>query len=794
MQAQPVEKLRLGELLVQEEFITRQQLEEILTFQRRLAVYKPLGEICTDMGLISRLELKDILAKHQKRILLGDLLVNMGIVNEQQVTEALKAQRESGKRLGEILIEKGFATHASLADALSIQLGIPKIVPDVRLIDPALLEGMNVSFFYAKGVVPLGRDDERGVLTVIMNDPLDFATIADMEKIYRTKIEPAVSVTGETTHLLDYFCAPPRAPRKEPPEPPRAPEPPPPPPPMPPKQDLPASQATPKPGPARADEPRPRTGRETPPAGLKLADRNAQATRPVAETPVRRETTATPKEPGEEAAATLKLRLADAAGETPPPAVEIRPPVREERQPPKKVMVPRREEPPVEERVASPAEKDLVIDENITLTSTGKENTVGILDFIVAEAVREGTSDIHIEPLENRVRVRYRVDGLLRHKTDLPTATGVSLTNRIKALCGLDIAERRRHQDGRIQARILGKDVDLRVSTYAAIWGENIVIRILHRQSSLVDLNRTGLTPLNLDKFQRMLKYPAGVMLVTGPTGSGKTTTLYAAIQYLNDLERKIITVEDPVEYTIDGVIQAKLDPKLHMTYDDFIKSMMRQDPDVIMIGEIRDELGAGAAIQAALTGHKVFSTFHTDDSTSALVRLMNMGIETFLISSTVVAVIAQRLVRTLCPNCKEPGAPSPLTLRAFSSIQTDNLEGFGFYRPKGCHQCNGTGYKGRTTVQELLEINDPIREAILQRKHVSQIRVTGRETAHLVSMAEDGFYKAAKGITTLEEVQRVVYINGSDALVPYDAHWLYNLCDAPEAAPSPVKAVKKAE
>ena len=212
---------------------------------------------------------------------------------------------------------------------------------------------------------------------------------------------------------------------------------------------------------------------------------------------------------------------------------------------------------------------------------------------------------------------------------------------------------------------------------------------------------------------------------------------------------------------------------------------MMRQDPDVIMIGEIRDKSGAGAAVNAALTGHKVFSTFHTDDSTSALVRLMNMGIETFLISSTVVAVVAQRLVRTLCPACKEPGPPSPLTLKAFSSIEVRDVEQFNFFRPKGCHQCNGSGYKGRTTVQELLEINDPVREAILNHEHVSRIRVVARETARLISMAEDGFYKASQGHTTLEEVQRVVYINASDALVPYEGKWLVDLCGAPEAEDS---------
>ena len=799
MEPQLVEKVRFGELLVRQEVITREQLEEALIFQKRQPVYRPLGEICAELGLISRLELRNFLAEYQKQILLGDLLVNMGIVNDNQVSEALETQRESGKRLGQILIDKGYATQSALADALSMQLGIPKIAPNIRLVDEALLDGMNASFFYTKGVVPLSRDDERDTLTVIMDDPLDFATIADLEKIYKTKIEPAVSATGETALLLDYIFNPgakmglegavaPSPSQEEtiigatnlklsPSEPDALVL----------KIALPTTRAV-TPGLPDADLPtQPPSGkaRLTGKAGRRFSSPG---------------TTESPAAEEEPLPLPLEVKLPDEASEPivvvdagllpePEPEPEPRP------SPPGRIAAARRpqtERLPVEP-LRVPTEKDMVIDHNTPLRSVTKENTVGILDFVVSSAVKEGASDIHIEPLENRVRVRYRVDGLLRHKTDLPTSTGASLTGRIKALCGLDIAERRRHQDGRIQARVMGKDVDLRVSTYAAIWGENIVIRILHRQSSLVDLNRTGLTPLNLDKYQRILKYPAGIILVTGPTGSGKTTTLYGSLLFLNDMERKIITVEDPVEYTIDGVVQAKLDPKLHMTYDDFIKSMMRQDPDVIMIGEIRDEAGAAAAVQAALTGHKVFSTFHTDDSTSALVRLMNMGIETFLISSTVVAIIAQRLVRTLCPACKEPGAPSPLTLKAFSSIRVQDIDQFTFYRPKGCHQCSGTGYKGRTTVQELLEMNDPIREAILLRKDVSQIRVVARRTAHLISMAEDGFYKAAKGQTTLEEVQRVVYISASDALVPYDGKWLVDLCDAPEAdTPTPFCEVKE--
>ncbi len=389
----------------------------------------------------------------------------------------------------------------------------------------------------------------------------------------------------------------------------------------------------------------------------------------------------------------------------------------------------------------------------------------------------EGASDVHIEPLEKVLRVRYRIDGILIHKTDLPISMAPSLISRVKVLASLDISERRRHQDGRIEARVMGKEVDLRVSTYACIWGENVVIRLLFRKSALVDLDVLGFSPLNIKKVKKILESPSGIVLVTGPTGSGKTTTLYASLCYLNKMDKKIITVEDPVEYTIEGVVQGKLDSKLGLTHIDFLKSMMRQDPDVLMIGEIRDKIGVEAAIQAALTGHKVFSTFHTDDTTGALLRLMDMGIDTFLISSTVVSVIAQRLIRILCPVCKVPYEPGEDILSSYS-IHPVNFKKYTFYKAGGCSTCNNTGYKGRTGIHELLIVNDAIRDAILARKPSGQIRPVARNSANLISMREDGFYKAAQGITSLEEVVRVVFYNESDAQEPRFADELVALCE----------------
>ena len=428
--------------------------------------------------------------------------------------------------------------------------------------------------------------------------------------------------------------------------------------------------------------------------------------------------------------------------------------------------------------------KDLII-KDIDLSSDADNTdqgakTVQIINYIITEAVKSGVSDIHIEPQSSRLRIRYRIDGILHNKTDLPASMAPGIASRIKVLCGLDIAERRRHQDGRIEATVMGKKVDLRISSYASVYGENIVIRILHRHTHLIDLDRLGFSPVNMTRYEKLLNYPSGIILATGPTGSGKTTTLYASLNYLNNKEKMIITVEDPVEYTIDGVVQGKLDPKLGLSYSDFLKSMMRQDPDVIMVGEIRDTEAAEATIQAALTGHKILSSFHTDDTTGALLRLMDMGIDTFLISSTVVSVIAQRLVRMVCNECKEEYIPEKGLLASFQ-ITPDEATHFKFYIGRGCRACSNTGYKGRTGIHELLFVNDVIRDAILARKTSTEIRYIARTESGLISMREDGIYKSIKGLTNLEEVVRVVFHNESDRFRGRPIEEIFNLCEMKE-------------
>jgi len=324
----------------------------------------------------------------------------------------------------------------------------------------------------------------------------------------------------------------------------------------------------------------------------------------------------------------------------------------------------------------------------------------------------------------------------------------------------------------------MGKEYDLRISTYAAIWGENLVIRVQSRQSKFVDINKIGFSPSNLEKYLNMLRHPSGIILVTGPTGSGKSTTLYASLNFLNDMDRVIVTIEDPVEYTIEGVVQANVVPKLGMNYVKSLRAMMRQDPDVLMIGEIRDPEAAEAVIQASLTGHKVLSTFHTEDATGALLRLMDMGIETFLISSTLVSVVAQRLIRLLCDRCKEEYKPGIKSLSFFNSLKKDSLNRYQFFQPKGCVHCNHSGFREMTAIHEVLLVNDAIRDAILKRSTSSDIKKIARKHAGLITMTEDGFYKALKGLTTLEEVIRVVYRDDSDGLQPISIDELIRACE----------------
>ena len=636
-----LEKLKIGDLLVQQGLITSSQLDEALKIQKENKEYKPIGEVCANLRFISKDDLRNFLKKHNKRMNFGDLLIHMRLLTVEQLSEALELQKKNKKKLGKILIEKGFLNEFHLVDALSLQLSIPKILPNINLINKELLKGINSVFLKKNEVFPAYKEGD--TLIVIMADPLDEVILNNLEIFFKCKIEPAIAPSSEIKKAIH----------------------------------------------------------------LNFYSSNFEA----------------------DIESNKEIKT-----------------------------------------------KALVIGDTILSQDSG-DRIINMVNFIFSDALMANASDIHIEPTEKVVSIRYRIDGMLQHRTDIPISFSQPLVSRIKILCNLDISEKRKHQDGRIEAKIMDKDITLRVSSYASLYGENIVIRILLRKGMLLDIENLYLSPINYKRYIKMLEYPSGIIMTTGPTGTGKTTTLYASLKYLNNRDKMIITVEDPIEYTIDGIVQGQINTKLGQTYSDFLKSMMRQDPDVIMIGEIRDIPAATAAIQAALTGHKILTTFHTDDTTGALLRLMDMGIDTFLISSTVVSVIAQRLVRCLCPKCKEPYEPVE-ELSSFNSIRDKDMKKYQFYRAKGCVDCTYTGYKDRIAIHELLVVNDAIRDAILSRKPSGQIRSIARQTAGLITLYEDGFYKASKGITSLAEIKRVGFYNESDDTIQRTVDELISLCE----------------
>ncbi|MCX5698452.1 MAG: type II secretion system ATPase GspE [Candidatus Omnitrophica bacterium] len=385
---------------------------------------------------------------------------------------------------------------------------------------------------------------------------------------------------------------------------------------------------------------------------------------------------------------------------------------------------------------------------------------IKLVNLIIMQAVKEGASDIHIEPEEEALNIRLRVDGMLHEISSPPKHLQSAIISRIKILANLDIAERRAPQDGRFTVNLEGRQIDIRVSNVPTIYGENVVLRLLDVSTALLGLGQLGFSQEILDKYSKLITRPHGIILVTGPTGSGKTTTLYASLAKINTVEKNIITIEDPVEYKLAGIRQIQVNPKVDLTFASGLRSILRQDPDIIMVGEMRDLETAEIAIQAALTGHLVLSTLHTNDAPGAITRLMDMGVEPFLASSSIIGILAQRLVRKICPGCKEEYTPAEEALKDIGLLNgrrttDDGRRELLFYRGKGCAKCMNTGYKGRISIYELMLPDDKIRNAIVAKSPAEEIR----KLACLAGMAvlmEDGIEKVKAGITTIEEVLRV--------------------------------------
>ena len=413
------------------------------------------------------------------------------------------------------------------------------------------------------------------------------------------------------------------------------------------------------------------------------------------------------------------------------------------------------------ETIIEEADKDIY-----DLSSEGVEDTdhlrdlaseapiIRLVNRLILNAVEQKASDIHFEPFENVFKARYRIDGVLHDVDSPPKRLQAAIISRVKIMAKLDIAERRLPQDGRIKLKIADKEIDFRVSTIPTLYGESLVMRILDRDSLILDLEKIGFPRGLLEKYMGLVRQPYGMILVTGPTGSGKTSTLYTTLAKINSSENKIITLEEPVEYQLDGVNQIQVNQKIGMTFAKGLRSIVRQDPDIILVGEIRDRETAEIAIQSALTGHLLFSTLHTNDAAGAVTRLLDMGVESFLLSSTLLGVLAQRLVRVICSNCKKEITPDGKLLESMN-VPPEEAKNITFYAGQGCEECRYTGFKGRTAIFEYLSVDDDIRREISKNSPTEAIKDVALKKG-MITLRDDGWRKVRKGITTISEVLKV--------------------------------------
>jgi type IV pilus assembly protein PilB len=399
------------------------------------------------------------------------------------------------------------------------------------------------------------------------------------------------------------------------------------------------------------------------------------------------------------------------------------------------------------------ARGDQSIDLDALSKAAGDNEIVKLVNLVLLQAIRDKASDIHFEPFENEFKMRYRIDGVLYEMVPPPKALGPAITSRVKVMANLDIAERRLPQDGRIELTLAGRPVDLRIAVLPTMHGESVVMRILDRSNVELSLERLGLRPDDLTVIRHQINKPNGIVIVTGPTGSGKTTTLYAALAELNTIDTKILTAEDPVEYDIDGLCQCQVNVETETTFAKLLRSFLRQDPDIILVGEIRDLETAQIAVQASLTGHLVLSTLHTNDAPSSVVRLMDLGLEAFLLTATLEGVIAQRLARTICSKCKESYEPKVEELMELS-LTPEKVKGRKFFRGKGCENCHNSGYKGRMALFELMTVDDEMRDLIMKAASTTVLRDHARKRG-MRSLRESGLMAIYEGQTTIDEVVR---------------------------------------
>ncbi len=576
----------------------------------------------------------------RKQPQLGEILKRWKVVDDHQIDEAVRIAQGSGKRIGEALVDLGYASQNDIAKALASQTGMEFIDLDQpNAIDKAHIGLIPSDLIKKYLVLPLGKEANK--LKVLVHDPNDLALIDDLRFRLGGEIELALGAKGKIKEYIESILSETRA-----------------------TIDETVRQLT-------MDQ---------------TIDRGASL-----DIQFKVEEDQEQQEEGEDASAAPIIRL---------------------------------------------------------------------VHQVIQEACMSRASDIHIEPFEDRVRLRYRVDGVCHERDRIPKRTQASVIARLKIMAGVKVEERRIPQDGRIKMKVAGGPIDFRVSFCPAYHGESVVLRILRPESASIGLKNLGMQADTLEQFTGIIKRPNGIFLVTGPTGSGKTTTLYSALQVLNRPDRKIITAEDPIEYNFKGINQCQVNEQIGLSFAIILRAMLRQAPNVILIGEIRDHEVGEVAVQAALTGHLVFSTLHTNDAPSSITRLTDMGLKPFLVASSIQAVLAQRLVRILCEHCKQPDSQPNARLLALSGLTATDLENQTLYKAVGCKRCANTGYRGRRGIYELMHMNAEIRELAFNRAPLSKIREVAVASG-MRNLLGDGRLKALAGQTTLQELGRITQVEG---------------------------------
>jgi type IV pilus assembly protein PilB len=642
---------------------------------------------------------------------LGDYLIDKGLLTEDKLTTARELQKSTTGDLGDIIIDLGFASEREIAEARAQELGLQYLDLARTQIDPEISALIPPHMSRRYNVLALKKDANNRILVAIGDPKFKPSNLEDIRRV--TKLQPIpvfVSRSELRTALERYLNS----------------------------ANAQASPGAAKPG----TNGRPvANGRN--PVGIQ-SDRRPGSNGGASALP------ALIKDDG-----SLTPAIVDDSIGGPTTGSFVQPGGGSGQPPPKSDL-----ENQLQKELLDMAGAEDEDEESMREMSDDAP-IIRISHTIIQQAIRESASDIHIEPEKRGVRIRYRIDGVLNEIMTVPNHIKQPLIARFKIMAELNIAERRVPQDGRIPIRTEGKDYDLRVSTVPTLAGEKIVMRILDKGSILLTMDQLGLAPDVRAKVDEIIVQPQGMLLLTGPTGSGKTTTLYTILNKISTVEKNVMTAEDPVEYQLAGINQVQMNKKAGLNFANTLRAFLRQDPDIIMVGEMRDLETSQIAVEAALTGHMVYSTLHTNDAPSAVLRLADMGVETFLIANTVTGVIAQRLARRICKACKEPYQVEASTLKRFGFHMERSDQMITLYSGAGCEACRGTGFKGRIGIYELMALDDEIRELVVTRASIAEIRATAKKNG-MKEMREDGLLKVLEGVTTPDEVMRVVFTTGS--------------------------------